>query len=90
MDDQQLEARLDTLAGVIDSLFEGKGPDLLGLAEIETESILANLEQRLRSRYLRLFEPGPGGCPFWPGSICSWRSTGLMPTVRGLVRCRAT
>jgi hypothetical protein len=64
MDDQQLEARLDTLAGVIDSLFEGKGPDLLGLAEIETESILANLEQRLRSRYLRLFEPGPGG---WTG-----------------------
>jgi hypothetical protein len=58
-DDQQLDAKLSTLAGVIDSLFEGEGPDLLGLAEIETEGILENLERRLRSRYLPLFERGP-------------------------------
>lgn len=58
-DDRELDAKLDTLATVIDGLFEGDGPDLLGLAEVETAGVLASLERRLRSRYLRLFEPGP-------------------------------
>jgi predicted extracellular nuclease len=58
-DDRELDAKVDTLAGVIDGLFDGNGPDLLGLAEIDTEGVLANLERRLRSRYVHLFEPGP-------------------------------
>lgn len=63
-DDQQLEAKLGKLADVINSLFDGQGPDLLGLAEIETEGLLASLERRLRSDYFCLFEPGPVG---WTG-----------------------
>jgi endonuclease/exonuclease/phosphatase family metal-dependent hydrolase len=55
-DEQELDAKLDVLAGAIDSLFAGEGPDLLGLAEVRADMILERLEQRLQNRYLRLFE----------------------------------
>jgi endonuclease/exonuclease/phosphatase family metal-dependent hydrolase len=58
-DEQELDAKLDVLATVLDGLFDGAGPDLLGLAEVQTDTILCRLERRLRGRYLCLFEPSP-------------------------------
>jgi endonuclease/exonuclease/phosphatase family metal-dependent hydrolase len=54
---QELDAKLDVLAMVLNGLFDGAGPDLLGLAEVHTELVLARLQTRLRGSYFRLFEP---------------------------------
>ncbi|WP_437617457.1 endonuclease/exonuclease/phosphatase family protein [Sorangium sp. So ce1151] len=56
-DEQELVAKLDVIARILDGLFAGAGPDLVGLAEIHTERILDLLMQRLRQRHLKLFEP---------------------------------
>ncbi|WP_437901296.1 endonuclease/exonuclease/phosphatase family protein [Sorangium sp. So ce124] len=56
-DEPELVAKLDAIARILDGLFAGAGPDLVGLAEVHTERILELLEQRLRDRYIRLFEP---------------------------------
>lgn len=63
--DDELDAKLDVLAGVLDGLFDGASPDLLGLAEVATDTLLERLEGRLRSRYVRLFAPSPR--PDWTG-----------------------
>jgi predicted extracellular nuclease len=63
--ESELNAKLDVIARVLDGLFAGTGPDLIGLAEIHTERLLKLVEQRLGGRYLTLFEPcyAPG----WTG-----------------------
>src|SRR5438309_11725984 len=55
----ELDEKLDVLAGVIDAFFGGDGPDLLGLAEINTERIFLELVRRLKHPYLHVWEdPG--------------------------------
>ncbi|WP_441286094.1 hypothetical protein ACSRUE_27000 [Sorangium sp. KYC3313] len=49
-DEPELIAKLDAIARILDGLFAGAGPDLVGLAEVHTERILELLEQRLRDR----------------------------------------
>lgn len=43
----QLNARLDSLAAVVNELFDNTGPSLLGLCEIQTEDLLKALVSRL-------------------------------------------
>jgi endonuclease/exonuclease/phosphatase family metal-dependent hydrolase len=53
------EAKLDRLASVIGGFFGGRGPDLLGLAEIGTRSLFDDLIDRIAAPYapaLRLWE----------------------------------
>lgn len=60
-DEPELLAKLDVIARSLDGLFAGAGPDLVGLAEIHTQRILDLLGQRLRHRYLKLFERSGDG-----------------------------
>jgi Endonuclease/Exonuclease/phosphatase family len=54
--DDELDAKLDVIAEVLNGLFDGAGPDLIGFAEIHTAPVLERLQQRLRGPYHRLFE----------------------------------
>ena len=43
--------KLDALATVINAMFEGRGPELLGLCEVENREVLELLVQRLRGKF---------------------------------------
>lgn len=47
----ELDEELDVLGDVVNSFFGGGGPDLLGLAEVNTEQILLDLVSRLNHPY---------------------------------------
>lgn len=53
----ELDAKIAAIADVLSSLFDGAGPDLIGLCEIHTERILSELIRRLGARYRVLWEP---------------------------------
>jgi endonuclease/exonuclease/phosphatase family metal-dependent hydrolase len=54
----ELDAKLDVLADEIDSFFGGDGPDVLGLAEVHTETVLLDLLGRLRHLDHYVWEDG--------------------------------
>ncbi len=55
----ELDEKLDVLSDVIDAFFGGNGPDVLGLAEVNSEQILLDLVGRLNSSYVHVWEdPG--------------------------------
>jgi Endonuclease/Exonuclease/phosphatase family len=54
--EDELDAKLDVIAEVLDSLFDGAGPDLIGFAEVHSDPILERLQRRLNGSYHRLFE----------------------------------
>lgn len=51
----ELDEKLDVLGDVINAFFDGAGPDVLGLAEINTERILLDLVRRLNGPYIRIW-----------------------------------
>jgi endonuclease/exonuclease/phosphatase family metal-dependent hydrolase len=53
----ELAAKIETLAEVLNALFAGEGPDVLGLAEVHTESVFHELVDQLDDDYLRIWEP---------------------------------
>lgn len=53
----ELDSKVARLAECINAFFDGKGPDLLGLAEVHTQGILQSLEKRLSDRYGMIWEP---------------------------------
>lgn len=53
----EIDAKVDALATAIRAFFHGKGPDLLGLAEISTRRLLDELATKLPGRYLKVWEP---------------------------------
>ena len=46
-----LEVKLDALGGVINEMFEGNGPELLGLCEVENLGIVERLVDRLDGKF---------------------------------------
>lgn len=52
----ELDEKLDVLGGVINAFFGGDGPDVLGLAEVNTERILLDLVGRLNDPYFHVWE----------------------------------
>ncbi len=46
---ERLELKLNNLAKVISSMNEGEGPDILGVAEVEHESLLKDLIKKIKS-----------------------------------------
>ena len=46
----RLEQKLDVLASIINGMFGGKGPELLGLCEVENVELMRRLRSRLRNR----------------------------------------
>jgi len=48
-------AKVDRIASVIRGFFDGRGPDLLGLAEVGDEPVLDDLRGQLGDRYLQLW-----------------------------------
>ncbi len=55
--EDELEAKLGVLSDTIDSFFDGHGPDLLGLAEVGTETELLRLRSQLSAHYLHRWAP---------------------------------
>jgi hypothetical protein len=55
----ELTARVERLANVLGRVDEGRGPHLLGLAEVGTERILDALRRAMPSEYTGLWEPSP-------------------------------
>lgn len=53
----ELEAKVSAIAHALRALFDGSGPDLIGLAEIHTPRILDLLTQQLTTPYRVLWEP---------------------------------
>ena len=53
----EADAKVDALARAIRAFFHGKGPDLLGLAEIGTRRLLDDLAAKLPGKYLKVWEP---------------------------------
>jgi len=53
----ELDSKISQLADCINGFFGGTGPDLLGLSEIHTDRILAEVERRLSDRYVQVWEP---------------------------------
>jgi hypothetical protein len=45
--EERLEQKLDNLTEIIAGMYGGRGPDLLGLCEIESEALLARLTARI-------------------------------------------
>ena len=56
---QELNSKLEVIANVVNSFFQGSGPDVLGLAEVHTERILLELMDRLDEDYIHCWE-NPG------------------------------
>jgi endonuclease/exonuclease/phosphatase family metal-dependent hydrolase len=57
--DEEVTAKIGVVATVIDALFDGRGPDLLGLAEVNGADLLARIQGALSADYLPLWsEPG--------------------------------
>jgi hypothetical protein len=55
----ELDEKLDVLGDVINAFFDGTGPDVLGLAEVNTKRIFLDLVRRLHGAYLHVWEdPG--------------------------------
>jgi endonuclease/exonuclease/phosphatase family metal-dependent hydrolase len=52
----ELDQKLDVLASVINAFFGGAGPDVLGLAEINTRRIFLDLVGRIKGRYYHVWE----------------------------------
>lgn len=47
----RLDEKLNALATVINAMFDGAGPELLGLCEVENREVLERLAQRLRGNF---------------------------------------
>jgi len=52
----ELDEKLDVLADVINQFFDGSGPDILGFAEVNTETLLLDLTGRLNDAYFHVWE----------------------------------
>ncbi|MBL8815442.1 MAG: hypothetical protein JNL58_05395 [Planctomyces sp.] len=60
-DRKSLELKIQNLAGIISNLFDGEGPDLIGLCEIENERIARRLLKEIgRSDYQLAVVSNPG------------------------------
>ena len=53
----ELTAKMDTLANVLNRIKQN-GPDIIGLAEVETEALFRQLTSRLSNRYFRHWRSG--------------------------------
>lgn len=53
----EINAKIDALTKAIGAFFQGRGPDLLGLAEISSRRLLDKLTAKLPSDYLTVWEP---------------------------------
>ncbi len=59
-DRKLLDHRIQQTAGILNGLFEGQGPDLIGLCEVESERIAQRLLKELgRSDYRLISVPNP-------------------------------
>ena len=47
----RLSEKLEALATVVNDMFDGRGPELLGLCEVENRAVLKLLVQRLRGKF---------------------------------------
>jgi endonuclease/exonuclease/phosphatase family metal-dependent hydrolase len=56
-DQDELDTKLDVIAGEIDGFFGGDGADLIGLAEVNDRNVFDELAGRLGDVYLKLWEP---------------------------------
>ena len=54
---EELDAKVGVLTGVLTDLFDGAGPDLLGLAEVGDGRLFARVVDGLPGDYLRVWEP---------------------------------
>ena len=52
----ELDEKLDVLGDVINAFSDGNGPDLLGLAEVNTKRIFFDLIRRLNGSYFHVWE----------------------------------
>jgi len=55
--DEELAAKLDALADCANGFFEGRGADVLGLAEVATEPLLRALLSRLQGEFQYVWAP---------------------------------
>lgn len=53
----ELDAKIGVLADITNSMFNGQGPDLLGLAEVHTRSVFDHLAEHMDGPFRRLWEP---------------------------------
>jgi endonuclease/exonuclease/phosphatase family metal-dependent hydrolase len=53
---KEYDAKVETLADIINSFFEKKGPDILGLAEVGTREALNDLSTKLNWQYRVIWE----------------------------------
>ena len=51
---KRLKEKLDALAAVINDMFDGAGPELLGLCEVENKGLVQKLVKRLNGKNLRI------------------------------------
>ncbi|MCX7049592.1 MAG: endonuclease/exonuclease/phosphatase family protein [Candidatus Sumerlaeota bacterium] len=83
-DDVEMNHKIQALAHVIGDMFDGNGPDIIGLAEVGAEEITSQLKNALRSRL---------GCDWQEvrsdsihGSMTSISVFSRMSTVRDLIK----